>query len=44
MLGIPKPFFTLRVATRFCKTLFLFDIIFQKTKKDPEPGTTKSDV
>ena len=41
MLGIPKPFFTLRVATRFCKTLFLFGIIFQKTKKNRSQAPQK---
>ena len=33
LLGIPKPFFTLRVATRFCKTLNHFPGNILKIKK-----------
>jgi len=35
MLGIPKPFFTLRVAARFFETLLLPSKAIPKKKKAP---------
>ena len=41
LLGIPKPFFTLRVATRFCETLDCSERHSLKNQKEPEPDTDK---
>jgi hypothetical protein len=42
LLGIPKPFFTLRVATRFCKTLEYHGRYLEEKQKEPEPDTDKN--
>ena len=42
--GFPNPFFTLRVATRFCETLKCPSGIFLKNEKEPEPDTDKSGI
>ena len=42
LLGIPKPFFTLRVATRFCETLKCLRGILQKSKKSRSQTPIKS--
>ncbi len=41
LLGIPNPFFTLRVATRFCETLDYLGCYPSEKQKMPEPDTDK---
>ena len=40
-VGLPKPFFTLRVTTRFCETLEYHARCFWEKQKEPEPDTDK---